>query len=68
MELLLFEKIGIDSNDISKKVTTKFLYLAQDLPNQKLDFLREYRNSVLACNQLYYVSCSRAKNRVFIIR
>jgi len=63
-----FREVGIDSNDISKKVATQFLYLAQHLPNQKLDFLREYRNSVLACNQLYYVSCSRAKNRVFIIR
>lgn len=51
-----------------KKVATKFLYLAQHLPKQKLEFMSDYRNSVLACNQLYYVSCSRAKNRVFIIR
>jgi len=63
-----FTEVGIDSPDISKKVATKLLYLAQRLPSKKAQLLKEYRDSIRECNQLFYVSSSRARNRVFVIR
>lgn len=61
-----FTEVGIDSSDIGRKVATKLLYLAQVFPCQKAKFLKEYRDSIRAHNQLMYVSCSRAKHRVFV--
>ena len=63
-----FTEVGIDSPDISKKVATKLLYLAERIPSKKDQLLKEYRDSIRECNQLFYVSSSRARNRVFVIR
>ncbi|OKH36266.1 DNA helicase [[Phormidium ambiguum] IAM M-71] len=61
-----FIEVGIDSKDIRRKVATKLLYLARINPDRKAEYLKEYRDSVRACNQLFYVGASRARNRVFI--
>jgi hypothetical protein len=63
-----FTEVGIDSSDIGRKVATKLLYLAQLFPSQKAQFVKEYRDSIRAHNQLMYVSCSRAKRRVFVTK
>ncbi|WP_449420580.1 ATP-dependent DNA helicase [Phormidium nigroviride] len=63
-----FTEVGIDSSDIGRKVATKLLYLAQVFPCQKAQFVKEYRNSIRAHNQLMYVSCSRAKHRIFVTK
>lgn len=63
-----FTEVGIDSSDIGRKVASKLLYLAQLFPSQKAQFVKEYRDSIRAHNQLMYVSCSRAKHRVFVTK
>ncbi|MCL1475358.1 AAA family ATPase [Argonema antarcticum A004/B2] len=63
-----FTEVAIDSKDICKKVATKSLYFARLFPAQKSKFVKEYRDSVRAANQLYYVGASRARSRVFVVR
>ena len=63
-----FTEVAIDSKDICKKVATKSLHFARIFPAQKAKFVKEYRDSVRATNQLYYVGASRARSRVFVVR
>lgn len=63
-----FTEVGIDSKDICKKIATKLLHFARIFPDKKAKFIKEYRDSIRATNQLYYVGASRARNRVFAIR